>query len=290
MSFTPAIDELLQSDAGRHDFGAQWPTAEFRNLFNILNEREESISIHQRGFTAWVMLRPRIKNKLKSLCDMCVKSLSDAALRDKEIPLLNELMVEIERRYSSFGKTDMSSCDMEQTPAQHQENGPRSDPARIFNADGALATTQLDAKPKAKRNHTRVAITQAQAATLCAVSPVCHGISASVWGEIHIVFVNVEAIEIHCNGIVQNKTFDELGFSDNRKNDVPNSQWELLKHFAKERGEIRSDNDITKRVSALRKGLKSLFPSIHSDPIPFDKKIRAYKTVFNISSRIPREE
>jgi hypothetical protein len=114
--------------------------------------------------------------------------------------------------------------------------------------------------------------------------------SPARWGEISIVFVNDKAVEIHSNGIVQNKTFDELGFSDGRRAEAQKVQWELLRQFAEGRGELAPYTDIAKKVSSLRGCLKKAFPTLSDDPISFDKGRRAYVTTFQTSSRISREE
>jgi uncharacterized coiled-coil protein SlyX len=109
------------------------------------------------------------------------------------------------------------------------------------------------------------------------------------WNNISIILANDEHIEIHCGGKVYNKAFNDIGFSDKRKKDEPNSLWILLKLFAENRGEIRPQGDIAKKISTLRKKLQAVFHDLTDDPICYDKTRKTYKTVFSISSRIPIE-
>lgn len=113
--------------------------------------------------------------------------------------------------------------------------------------------------------------------------------TANEWSQIHVKFVGMHAIEIHHSGKSEYKTFDEIGFSDRRRKDEPNSQWTLLRLIAENRGEITPHGDITKQISNLRKSLKCVFPHLNGDPIKHEPTRRAYIVTFSISSNIPRE-
>lgn len=111
--------------------------------------------------------------------------------------------------------------------------------------------------------------------------------TATEWKQVHVKFVGPYAIEIHCSGNAENKTFDEIGFSDKRRRDEPNSQWSLLRIIAENRGEINPNDDISKKISDLRKSLRSVFPHLKGNPIRHESERRAYITTFTISSSIP---
>jgi len=114
-------------------------------------------------------------------------------------------------------------------------------------------------------------------------------LGVTAWGQLSVVFVNDLTVEIHGNGTRSNHMFNALGFSDNRRNDEPNSLWTLLKLFAESRGELSPQKDITKKISGLRQALKTAFPSLQDDPIRHDKARHTYCTAFQVSSRISLE-
>ena len=115
-------------------------------------------------------------------------------------------------------------------------------------------------------------------------------IEGLTWEEVKLEFVSNDSLRIKARNITKRYTYAELGFKDNRKGDLPDSKWEILKEgFARFAGELSWETPIDPRwkknlkstVKELRKRLKSIM-SIDDDPFYPYRKIKAYRTRFKI--------
>jgi hypothetical protein len=105
------------------------------------------------------------------------------------------------------------------------------------------------------------------------------------WGEISIVFTELEAVRIRARGTNQTFTYDAMGFK-NRGSLIakPNATWQTLLTLAIISNTARTLSDesspqinFKRRVSRLRDCLQSFF-GISDDPISYHR--RNYHTTF----------
>lgn len=98
---------------------------------------------------------------------------------------------------------------------------------------------------------------------------------------------------IEAGGRRQRRTFQEAGFEDRRRTNVPDRLWAMLKVFAMHGGALPADSDrldvktrtnIKQHVADLRRRLRNLLPGIDGDPVVFDDKQRSYITAFLLSA------
>jgi hypothetical protein len=89
-------------------------------------------------------------------------------------------------------------------------------------------------------------------------------------------------------------SFDEAGFEERRKGQVPDAIWGLLKVFSMRGGMIpvsdallsrRTRTNLRQYVTELRRRLHALIPGIDDDPIPHERDERSYRTAFRITSQ-----
>jgi hypothetical protein len=107
------------------------------------------------------------------------------------------------------------------------------------------------------------------------------------WDEIRIQFISDTAARISAREVSRVYNFGELGFTDRRTADSPDTLWGALLAFATRNGEV-SWNDAPanpKRfkpyVKELRKRLRAIF-GIDGDPFEDYRKAKAYRTKFVI--------
>jgi len=109
------------------------------------------------------------------------------------------------------------------------------------------------------------------------------------WEDMTWTLLSNEMVRIEAKGIHKRRTFSDLGFTDRRKGDTPNSRWGILKRFAEYNGEItwntnienKEKNTMSAAVKDIRKKLKVFF-DIDDDPFHPYRKTKSYKTKFTI--------
>lgn len=108
------------------------------------------------------------------------------------------------------------------------------------------------------------------------------------WYAVSIRFLSEETVQIIAKSDSEGRNFREMGFMDRRTNN-PDKLWWTLRLFAKHNGEIswetpglpREPGKLKSYIKDIRKRLKHLF-QIEDDPFEPYRKVRAYKTKFNI--------
>lgn len=109
------------------------------------------------------------------------------------------------------------------------------------------------------------------------------------WGDVSIIFISEEAVEIRARVPLGVKNFIELGFKDNRGANKPDRKWELLKDLGRYCGSISwkdksASSKLKPHIKTLRKRLRALF-KIDDDPFFPYRRTRGYKTKFSIAFR-----
>ena len=116
------------------------------------------------------------------------------------------------------------------------------------------------------------------------------------WNQVFISFVNDQAVQIKVAGIVENRTFDSMGFSDLRagpQESRPSPLWGIFRQMAVLNGEMTCQEPtqnfedpmkMKKWVSEIRKKLRVVFPDIQGDPFHQYKKVNGYKTRFALNT------
>lgn len=111
----------------------------------------------------------------------------------------------------------------------------------------------------------------------------------TVWNMVKIQFVSKDSVRISVESIHRRYTFAEMGFKDNRKGDLPDTQWEVLRYLAKNNGELSWQKETAmpnaqKRIQEIRKRLRT-FMGIKEDPFFPYRENKSYKTKFNIEDK-----
>lgn len=110
--------------------------------------------------------------------------------------------------------------------------------------------------------------------------------SGTTWESFYIQFRNDEAVTIKVSGHTHNTSFADMGFADGRTN-KPNTQWTLLKLFAKKGGNLTAGSPdardkYKKHKQLLSDALKSYF-SMDYDPFKPYGKTDGYAIKINLS-------
>jgi len=133
-------------------------------------------------------------------------------------------------------------------------------------------------RPRQKSDHT-------------AVSPLIVPPGAT-WENLRIT-MSEHALHVELKGKTEDRAFQEAGFEEKRRKQVPDRLWHVLQVLALLGGVLPFDDpnldqkarlNIKQYVSQLRKRLKALFP-IEGDPFEPTGKTRKYRSRFKISSR-----
>lgn len=108
------------------------------------------------------------------------------------------------------------------------------------------------------------------------------------WGDVSILFISDEDVEIRAINSLGVKNFEVLGFMDKRSR-KPDLEWTALKSFALCSGSIswnekRASPTLKSRVKILRKRLRELF-GIKEDPFQPYRRLRGYEVKFKIAFR-----
>jgi hypothetical protein len=111
------------------------------------------------------------------------------------------------------------------------------------------------------------------------------------WSQVTIAFTTPDRVRIDARGTTREFTFIQLGFKDKRDNN-PDTRWELLKRLALHRGELALGSEIStkdrnrasKAIGKINDNLRSLM-GLNDDPIEYDRNEGKYKTVFSLDGR-----
>lgn len=114
--------------------------------------------------------------------------------------------------------------------------------------------------------------------------------AGTTWPEIRIVVSETE-LGITARGKTRRYSFQDAGFEERRRKNVPNRLWRLLTLFAAQGGVlpfkavgVKDRDNLKQYVSDLRDRIKALIPGIEGDFICYDLKQKSYRTAFRISS------
>jgi len=116
--------------------------------------------------------------------------------------------------------------------------------------------------------------------------------AGTIWKDVWITMFESE-IKVQARGRSRSYTFQEAGFEEKRRGNIPDMVWKVLEGFAKRGGILLPNDQILSRemrtsvrqyVSILRQRLQAFIPNIEGDPVPFDKFHRCYKVAFQIST------
>jgi len=115
--------------------------------------------------------------------------------------------------------------------------------------------------------------------------------AGTAWDDVRFVVTDA-GLRIEAKGKRKGYTFQEAGFEERRRKDVPNRLWALLKMFAMHGGilpfkavEGKMRTNLKQYVSDLRKRLAALLPGIEGESISYDKEESSYRTAFQIFSQ-----
>ena len=109
------------------------------------------------------------------------------------------------------------------------------------------------------------------------------------WEDMTWTFLSNELVRVEAKGISKKYQYSDLGFTDRRKGDSPDTRWAILSKLAKNNGEItwktninsKEKNMMSAAVRDIRKRLKDFF-NIDDDPFHPYRKTKSYKTKFTI--------
>ena len=114
--------------------------------------------------------------------------------------------------------------------------------------------------------------------------------AGTTWADVRLTVTDT-TLRIEAKGKRKDYTFQEAGFEERRRKDVPNRLWALLKMFAMHGGILpfkavdeKTRTNLKQYVSDLRQRLAALLPGIEGHSIHYDKAETAYRTAFRISS------
>jgi len=109
----------------------------------------------------------------------------------------------------------------------------------------------------------------------------------STWRDVRMKFFDGETVSIKVGSVTQRCTYLEMGFADKRRKQ-PNLQWELLRTFALNHGELTwTSRGASRRNQArcrrLAKTLRAYF-GIAGEPIVFEETLQGWRVAFGIES------
>jgi hypothetical protein len=113
------------------------------------------------------------------------------------------------------------------------------------------------------------------------------------WRDIMMTVTDTH-VTVEANRKSREFSFAEAGFEERRKKGAPDCIWVLLKVFGMRGGvlpftdhvlDLSTRINLKQYVTVVRKRLRALIPGIDSDPIPYDKDERCYRTAFKIASQ-----
>ena len=109
------------------------------------------------------------------------------------------------------------------------------------------------------------------------------------WEKVTITFVSNDSARVSACGTCKTYTFSDLGFSDRRKGDRPNTRWSILKKLAEHGGRLEWNTNLTREeknrlqtaIKDIRKRLQAL-TGLTDDPFHRYREKKAYETRFTI--------
>lgn len=109
------------------------------------------------------------------------------------------------------------------------------------------------------------------------------------WEDITLIFLSDDLVRVEAKEISKKYQYSDLGFTDRRKGDEPNSRWPILRIFAEFNGEfsweLNIDDEIKQKMPSIvrdiSKKLKDAF-GINDSPFHHYSKEKSYKTKFTI--------
>jgi len=109
----------------------------------------------------------------------------------------------------------------------------------------------------------------------------------STWRDVRIKFLDGDRVSIKVGVATQVYTYTEMGFIDHRDKSA-DLQWELLRVFARSRGELCWSNHASTRrnkarAARLRRALRQFF-GIAGDPVVHDEALQGWRLAFEIES------
>lgn len=118
----------------------------------------------------------------------------------------------------------------------------------------------------------------------------------TTWQDVIIQFISVNEVKITVGTVHKNYNFAELGFKDERRGDVPDSQWQVLIILAESNNQISWETkhprltepiqrQLNKRIQTIRKRLQTIM-GIDDDPFYTYQQIKIYKTKFKILPQV----
>jgi hypothetical protein len=117
----------------------------------------------------------------------------------------------------------------------------------------------------------------------------------ATWEDVSIDFISDHSVQITVkNRICPPQNSSEMGF-ENRTTKNPNKAWMALRALAEKGGamsvDIKERETVEKRMQEIRKTLRAHFVKEHieipleSDPLPYDKRGKEYRALFQIGTR-----
>lgn len=109
------------------------------------------------------------------------------------------------------------------------------------------------------------------------------------WKDVNIELVSNDSIRVKVGNIIKRFSGFNIGFTDERKGDLLDHQWELLMLFAEKNGEISTKTigykpNLQKPIQTLNRRLRILF-GIMSNPIKRYSSKSGWTTKFKISDK-----
>ncbi len=111
----------------------------------------------------------------------------------------------------------------------------------------------------------------------------------TAWEDIQIELVSNDSIRVKVGNITMRYSGFEIGFTDNRKRDLLDRQWEILRLFAEKNGELSKRTfeflpKMQKSIQSLNSKLRSFF-GLNSNPINRYNKETGWTAKFKISDK-----
>jgi hypothetical protein len=109
------------------------------------------------------------------------------------------------------------------------------------------------------------------------------------WRDVTLTIVSKDSVKISAAGVSKRFMFNELGFLDQRRGDMPDTRWEILLLLAKQNGKLTWESNISSpqkncvqsAISDIRGRLKQL-TNLKEDPFEAYRACKAYRTKFTI--------
>jgi hypothetical protein len=109
------------------------------------------------------------------------------------------------------------------------------------------------------------------------------------WRDVTLTIVSKDSVKISAAGVSKRFMFNDIGFADGRRRDMPDRRWDLLLTLAQQNGnftwksriEPLHRNRLQSAISEIRERLKQL-TGLDEDPFEDYRACKAYRTKFAI--------